>query len=475
MVERKEAIGPIRQGVRWLRDLFLPSSGLMIGENRFFMQADASGNIDPYVGRPDGSEVNLTGEVLFVRATSNLTLSTSFQSIVATGGDSTKLRILLPTIGEWLVSAVVDFAVTATDPDNLLAELYVDDSGTGETGQVVFGRTVGTITNRATVTQQWKVTTTAANTPIELKAKKVTDAGTAYAYATHTTLSAAIGAGGGSAVETTDHGTLTGKGDDDHTQYGQLADAETVPGVWDFTGGIKADTISESTGAAGVTIDSVLLKDGEVDGVVVDVHAARHETGGADEVNDVDINAGTIDGVTIGAAAAPAFGSSLLSDTDDTDDVGSTSKRWGNLHLGHSVVLDPTPDADHESSGITAVFTANENQAVGDICYIDADSEMHIADADAIATSYVVGMCADATIAADASGNYLLYGFIRDDTWTWTPGGPIFLTVTGTTTNTLSQTAPTGADDCVVIVGVATHADRMLFNPSPQAIVEHTG
>ncbi|GAG40211.1 unnamed protein product, partial [marine sediment metagenome] len=34
-------------------------------------------------------------------------------------------------------------------------------------------------------------------------------------------------------------------------------------------------------------------------------HKDSHETAGADEINDVDINAGTIDGVTIGGAAAP--------------------------------------------------------------------------------------------------------------------------------------------------------------------------
>lgn len=228
----QENIGPIRQGVRWLRDLFLPSSGLMIGENRFFMQPDASGNIDPYVGRPDGSEVNLTGEALFVRATSNLTLSTSAQSIVG-GGDSSKVRLLLPTIGEWVVGAFCDFGVTATDPDECIGELFVNDGGSAETGAVIFGK--GQV-NRGTVGQQWKVTTTAANTPVELKARKATNAGTAYAYASHTTLSASIGAGGGSAVETTDHGTLTGRGDDDHPQYGQLADAETVSGAWTFSG-----------------------------------------------------------------------------------------------------------------------------------------------------------------------------------------------------------------------------------------------
>ena len=139
------------------------------------------------------------------------------------------------------------------------------------------------------------------------------------------------------------------------------------------------------------------------------------------------------------------------------------------------VRIDTEPDADHTVSGVTGVFTANEDQQIGDLCYIDGDGEMHLGDADAIATSAIAGMCADATISADASGNYLLVGVARDDTWTWTVGGLIYLTVTGTKGNTLSQSAPNGADDCVVIVGVATHADRILFNPSQQAIVEHTG
>lgn len=59
---------------------------------------------------------------------------------------------------------------------------------------------------------------------------------------------------------------------------------------------LSADTISEQTGAAGVTIDGVLVKDGEVDGVDVSVHdansdahhaqlhAAAHADGGADEL-----------------------------------------------------------------------------------------------------------------------------------------------------------------------------------------------
>lgn len=136
------------------------------------------------------------------------------------------------------------------------------------------------------------------------------------------------------------------------------------------------------------------------------------------------------------------------------------------------VKIDSTPAPDHTGKGIVAEFVANEAQAIGDVCYIDSAGEMALADADAIATSVVVGMCIDATVAADATGNYLLSGIARDDTWTWTVGGPIYLSTTGTSGNTLTQTAPSGTDDCVVVVGVATHADRMLFNPSAQGIVE---
>jgi hypothetical protein len=130
------------------------------------------------------------------------------------------------------------------------------------------------------------------------------------------------------------------------------------------------------------------------------------------------------------------------------------------------VKLTAAPATDHTVSGTTIYLKANENQAFGDVCYINADGEAQLIDADAIATMSGIVMCADASIDADASGNYLVMGIARDDTWAWTVGGLIYGTVTGTTGNTLSQTAPSAANDVVQIMGVATHADRMLFKPS---------
>ena len=131
-----------------------------------------------------------------------------------------------------------------------------------------------------------------------------------------------------------------------------------------------------------------------------------------------------------------------------------------------SLMISPVPGADHLASGIKCLLTAGVAMAFGDVGYIKSDSKVGLIDADAIATMSAVVMCIDETIAQDAEGTFLVMGFVRDDTWAFTPGGLVYGSVTGTTGNTLTQTAPSGTDDVVQVLGVATHADRMLFKPS---------
>ncbi|KKL55084.1 hypothetical protein LCGC14_2258960, partial [marine sediment metagenome] len=76
-------------------------------------------------------------QILFARATSNLSLSTSAQSIVG-DGDSSKVRLLLPTIGDWLIAAVCDLNLTVAGAGISFGELFVNDSGTAETGVAVY-------------------------------------------------------------------------------------------------------------------------------------------------------------------------------------------------------------------------------------------------------------------------------------------------------------------------------------------------
>lgn len=128
-------------------------------------------------------------------------------------------------------------------------------------------------------------------------------------------------------------------------------------------------------------------------------------------------------------------------------------------------VLTAVPGSDCLASGVTITLTAGVTVNFGDVGYLASTGKVLLGDADAIATASCVIMCAAAQIAADAAGKFLLFGIVRNDAWTWTVGGLIYLSVTGTTGNTLTQAPPSATDDVIQIVGVATHADRMFFNP----------
>ena len=224
----QELFSNLRQGTLRLGKLFLKSDGLHIGENRLVAKKDADGNQDLYWQRQDGSEVNLVGDILAARATADLTLTTAAQSITG-DGDSSKVRLLLPTIGDWEIEGRFDFTRTVSDPLNCIGELFVNDSGSAETGQARLWLSSGVLGN-AVISQAWKVTTTAVDTPVELKAKKEDAGGTAKVLATHTTLMA-TGGGGGTSATPTDHGGLTGLGDTADHAWALLVD-----GTRAFTG-----------------------------------------------------------------------------------------------------------------------------------------------------------------------------------------------------------------------------------------------
>jgi hypothetical protein len=136
----------------------------------------------------------------------------------------------------------------------------------------------------------------------------------------------------------------------------------------------------------------------------------------------------------------------------------------GNIVIddGANITFDNAPASDHNTAGVLTSYTAGESLVFGDFCYVKVDGKLWKADADAAATLPIVAMAA-ATIAGDAAGNFLTYGWARDDTWAWTVGGIVYAS---TTAGALTQTQPSGNGDQVQAVGVATHADRIFFSPA---------
>jgi hypothetical protein len=117
------------------------------------------------------------------------------------------------------------------------------------------------------------------------------------------------------------------------------------------------------------------------------------------------------------------------------------------------------------ADGPTIYVTAASTLAFGDVCYIASNGKATLIDADAIASMSGCIMLVDTSVSADASGTFLLLGVATKTSWNWTVGGLLYGTVTGTTGNTMSQTAPTGTDDVVQILGVALSATKILFYP----------
>jgi len=118
-------------------------------------------------------------------------------------------------------------------------------------------------------------------------------------------------------------------------------------------------------------------------------------------------------------------------------------------------------DTDHTAAGAISSMTVDANATgVGAALYMVSDGNFDEADADAAATMPVMALALE---TGTGTKKVLLRGFIRDDTWNWTVGGLIYAS---TTTGGLTQTAPSGSGDQVQVVGIATHADRMYFNPS---------
>ena len=151
----------------------------------------------------------------------------------------------------------------------------------------------------------------------------------------------------------------------------------------------------------------------------------------------------------------------------NTGSLGNTglSGNTGLQGATGSMSLTAIPASNTLASGITIPLTSDVAVNFGDVCRIAITGNTVIGVADVVADSFAVVMCADTSIGAGASGNFLLHGIARNDSWSWTVGGLIYLSTIGTTGSTMTQTAPSGSNNVIQILGVATNAHRIYFNP----------
>lgn len=127
---------------------------------------------------------------------------------------------------------------------------------------------------------------------------------------------------------------------------------------------------------------------------------------------------------------------------------------------GGVITAKPPLDADHSASGYAMYLLAGETVPFGAGVYSNGDGKAWKSDADAASSMPSVGIVIEGGDADDLI-LILFAGFVRDDTWEWTVGNPVYAS---TTPGALTQTAPSGTGDQVQVVGVASSADILLVN-----------
>lgn len=135
----------------------------------------------------------------------------------------------------------------------------------------------------------------------------------------------------------------------------------------------------------------------------------------------------------------------------------------------HSNVTFNEPATDN-AAGTQAIFdsaTVGESVAFPNLLYLKSDGKWWKTDANAAATMPGLRMALESK-SADQTCSMLVSGRVQDNDWNWTVGGLIYASASAT--GGLVQTAPSGSTDIVQVVGVAYHADKMIFCPSIDTI-----
>lgn len=139
--------------------------------------------------------------------------------------------------------------------------------------------------------------------------------------------------------------------------------------------------------------------------------------------------------------------------SDIVDDA--TPQLGGELDVnGKGILLNDDLGSDHTYEGIVVELT--NAQSFGKAVYISANNTVAQADADATTTMPCIGISV-------GTNKVLVWGTIRDDSWSWTAGDILYVS---TTAGSLTTTAPSGSGDQVQVVGVAISSAEVLVIPS---------
>lgn len=139
------------------------------------------------------------------------------------------------------------------------------------------------------------------------------------------------------------------------------------------------------------------------------------------------------------------------------------------IYLSKRIYYNPTPATDDTATGTVVQGTAGEALTYGQVVYLHSSGKYYKASGSSAATMPCIAV-ALGSISADATGSFLLNGYLRDDGSSWTVGGLIY--VSASTAGAITQTIPIGSGNQIQRLGIAQSATVILFKPD-LTVIEH--
>jgi hypothetical protein len=241
--------------------------------------------------------------------------------------------------------------------------------------------------------------------------------------------------------------------------------------VWNPSGGIYYADVVHNLGTKDLVIDVYTTDDDKRIGFEEIVRLDDNTVRIWSDTNDQNVRVVVISSNT-GGSTPPVAGDFI--DLDDTPTSYSDQAlnlirvKAGEDGLEFSPNWElrlPTSDLTVVGKTITATVDTNVT-GFGAALYMASDGHFDEADADSTTTMPCRVLAAE---SGTGSKVVLLEGFIRDDSWNWTPGADLYI---NTTTGALVHTAPAGSGDQVQKIGFAWSADIVYFTPGDYTIVE---
>jgi hypothetical protein len=228
---------------------------------------------------------------------------------------------------------------------------------------------------------------------------------------------------------------------------------------------------TEDITVGGATGDTVTVTNGNLawvfcDGTNVEFASPLFSPAGAIPTASVTGLSGTNTGDEVAATTSTA---GVVEKSTSAENLVGTSDTVYPSVAGVTEIatqLDATPATDHTAVGPqTNTLNAGYSSTIMDLVYMGSGGKWLEADSDATGTSInMLAIALEAKTDTQAMNVALPGSFVRDDTWNWTIGVPLY--VSGTL-GAITATAPSGSGDVVRTVGFAVTADVIWFQPSP--------